>query len=207
MDSDFKRKKKEIYIPLKAIVNDVIKRLKGLYLNIPISQIARMDLAGKFQDDRTSMELFQKTIHDYLRLANKYRSTYFEYLKKTKLIFDREMNKDGSFAPGLKQYNSVKIQLFEALLKSDNRAWILSYDQYLPTIREHANKRSSKPRSGKKMLNDMKKIFDPDLKKIMDLQTITIQVSKLLIKDLDFAIKNPDLGWQEWLSDEKLPKE
>ena len=206
MEPNLKRRKKEIYLPLKAIVSEVIKHLKGLDLNIPIGQIARMDLAGKFQDDTDSMELMKKTIYDYLHLANKYRSVYFEFLKKTKLIFDREMNKDGSFAPGLKQYNSVQNQLYESLLKTDGKAWILSYDQYLPTIRQHASKRTSKPRSGKAMYNFMKKKFEPDLKEIKNLQKITIQISKLFIKDLDYAIKNPELNWQEWLSDEKLPK-
>lgn len=201
---DFKTKKKEIYIPLKKILELVIKRLKTLDLEIPIAQIARMDIAGNFQDE--SLEEFQKTIHDYLKVANNYRRVYFEYIKNSKTVFDREMNKDGSFAPGLKQYNSIKNQLSEALLKTDGKAWIRSYDQYLPTIREHASKHLKRPRSGKKMFDELKSIFIKDLKEIKKLQKLTTQVSKLFLKDLDYAIKNPELNWQEWLIDEKFSK-
>ena len=201
-----KTKKKEIYLPLKHILKSVIKQLKDQELRIPITKIARMDLAGVFYDDLDELEPLRKTIYDYLRVANQYREVYFEYMKKTKMIFDREMTKDGSFAPGLKQYDSLKNQLFEELLKTDGKVWIMSYDQYLPTIREHATKISPHPRAGKEMYNDLKLQFKKDLKKIGELQKLTIQVSKLFLKDLDMALKNPELGWQEWLSDEKLSK-
>jgi hypothetical protein len=201
---DFKTLKKEIYIPLKKILELVIKRIKTLDLNIPIVKIARMDLEGKFQNE--SLEPLRKTIHDYLKIANNYRSVYFEYMKKTKTYFDKEMNTDGSFAPGLKQYNSLKILLSEALLKNDNKAWIMSYDQYLPTIREHANKRSKHPRSGKKMFEVLKSKCEKDLKEIRKFQKLTIQISKLFIKDLDYAMKNPELSWQEWLINDNTSK-
>jgi hypothetical protein len=204
MEMDAKTKKNEIYIPLKKILELVIKRLKTLDLEIPIAQIARMDIAGDFQDE--TLEELRKTIHDYLKVANNYRRVYFEFTKNSKTVFDREMNKDGSFAPGLKQYNSIKNQLSEALIKTDGKAWIRSYDQYLPTIREHASKHSKRPRSGKRMFDELKTIFKKDLKEIEKLQKLTTQVSKLFLKDLDYAIKNPELNWQEWLIDEKFSK-
>jgi hypothetical protein len=204
MAMDFKTKKKEIYIPVKKIVKNVIKDLRETDIHISIGKIARMDIAGMFQED--SLTDFRKTIYDYLKLVNQYRSLYFEFMKKTKTVFDQEMTIDGSFAPGLKQYDSLKNQLYEALLKTDGKAWILSYDQYLPTIREHASKRSKHPRLGKKMLNEIKSIFEKDLKNIKELQKLSIQLSKLFLKDLDYAIKNPDLDWQQWLTDEKYSK-
>ena len=177
MGIDPKTLKKEIYIPIKQTLELVIKRLKDLELNVPIAQIARMDLAGKFQNE--SLEEFKKTVYDYLRVANKYRSLYFEYTKKTKSVFDSEMTKDGSFAPGLKEYTSVKNQLSEALMKTDGSAWIMSYDQYLPTIREHSSKRSKNPKSGKKMFNDLNSKFAKQIEEIKKLQKLTIQISKL----------------------------
>ncbi len=204
MEMDFKTKKKEIYIPVKRIVKDVIKNLRDLEINIPIVKIARMDIAGTFKDD--SLTDFKKTVYDYLKITNQYRKSYFEFMKKTKTVFDQEMTKEGSFASGLKQYDSLKNQLYEAILKTDGKAWILSYDQYLPTIREHASKRSKHPRVGKKMFNEIKLIFKKEIKSIIELQKLSIQLSKLFLKDLDFAIKNPDLNWQEWLMDGKSSK-
>jgi hypothetical protein len=128
-------------------------------------------------------------------------------MKETKTVFDTEMGKDGSFAPGLKQYNSIKNQLFEAILRTDGKAWIMSYDQYLPTIREHASKIKKNPRSGKKMFSDLKKHFKKDLKNIMDSRKLSIQVSKLFLKDIVYSIKNPDLAWQEWLTNENISKD
>jgi hypothetical protein len=204
MEMEFKRKKKDIYIPLKKIIKETMKSLKSLDLNIPIAQIARMDIAGILHDD--SLEDFRKTVLDYLNITNQYRRQYFEFMKKTKSEFDREMGKDGSFAPGLKQYNSIKNQIYEALIKSDANPWIMSYDQYLPTIREHSDKRSKHPRSGKKLFNELQLHFEKDIKEIKNLQKLSIQFSKLFLKDLNLAIKNPELGWQEWLVDDNYSK-
>jgi len=201
MELDHKTKKKEIYIPLKKIVEMVIKRLKTLDLEIPIAHIARMDLTGKFQDE--SLKSLRQTIYDYLRLANNYRKVYFVFMKTTQPAFDTEMKLDGSYAPSLKQYNSLRIQLAEALLRTDGKVWIISYDQYLPTIREHADKCSKHPRAGQAMFNHLKTKFEKDLKEIKRLQKLTMQLSKLFLKDLDMAIKNPDLNWQEWLMENK----
>jgi len=197
MELDSKTKKKKIYIPLKKILELVIKRVKSLDIHVPLSRIARMDLAGEFSDP--SLEPLKKQVYKYLRIANKYREVYFEAMKKSKILFDTEMTKDGSFAPGIKQYDSLKIQLFEALLKTDGKVWITSYDQYLPTIREHADKRLKEPRNGQKMYKSLKLKIIKDLKEIRRLQILTIKKSKAFRKDLNQAIKNPELAWGEWL--------
>jgi hypothetical protein len=202
MEMDFKTKKKEIYNPIKKTIKEIMKGLKQLELQIPIARLARMELAGLFLDD--SLIEFKKTFNDYLRVVQKYRQLNFDFMNKTKIVFDGEMTKDGSFAPGLKQYNSVKNQLYEAVLKSDGKAWILSYDQYLPTIREHADKRSKKPRSGKQMYGDLKSIFKNDMKYIIEMQKLSYQISKLFLNDINYAIKHPDLNWQEWLTEDQF---
>jgi len=132
MDIEFKTTKKEIYIPLKKILETVIKRLKEFDIHVPLGHIGRMDLDGRFQDE--SLVHLRKYIYDYLKMTNKFKSVYFNYMKKTKVAFDSEMAKDGSFAPGFKQYDSLKNQLSDSLLKTDGKVWIMSYDQYLPTI-------------------------------------------------------------------------
>jgi hypothetical protein len=196
MDIDPKIKKKKVYIPLKKILELVIKRVRALDIQVPLSHIARMDLAGEFQDE--SLKPLKKQVYNYLRTANKYRQIYFESMKKSKLVFDTEMTKDGSFAPGLKQYESLKNQLFDELLKTDGKVWVTSYDQYLPTIREHADKRSKEPRSGQRMFKSLRAKIIKDLKEIKRLQVLTIKKSKTFKKDLDQAIKNPQLTWGEW---------
>ena len=204
MDVDFKTRKKEIYIPLKKVLDLIIKRVKDLDIHVPLSRIARMDLAGKFDDE--SLEPLKNYIYDYLNIANKYRRIYFEYLKKTKMVFDQEMTNEGSFAPGLKQYDSLKNQLFEELLKSDGKVWIRSYDQYLPTIREHADKRSKNPKDGQKMFNSLKTKFNSELKDLKKSQLLTLKKSKKFQKDLRLALKNPELGWGEWSDQEQNTK-
>jgi hypothetical protein len=199
---DFKTKKKEIYVPLKKILKEIMKGLKAMDLHIPIAQIARMDVGGAFTDQ--SLKEFRKTVLDYMEVVNKYRHLYFDFMLNTKKAFDREMTKDGSFAPGLKQYISIQNQIFEALILSNGDAWIMSYDQYLPTIRQHSNKRSKKPRNGKKMYKDLLTFFDTDIKGIKDMQKLSFQISKLFVQDINLAIKNPEQNWQEWLMDDKL---
>jgi hypothetical protein len=189
-------KKKKIYIPLKKILDLVIKRVKELDIHLPLSRIARMDLSGMFEDE--TLHGLRKYIYKYLKLANEYRKVYFEFIKKNKVVFDREMTKDGSFAPGIKKYDSLKNQLGEALLKTNGKVWIVSYDQYLPTIREHSDKRKKEPRNGKKMFDQLHKKFSNELKEIKKLQIKTIKRSKSFSKDLDLAMKNPELGWREW---------
>jgi hypothetical protein len=201
MDVDFKKRKKEVYVPLKKTLDLIIKRVKDLDIHVPLSYIARMDLAGRFQDETTKP--MRKYVYKYLGVANKYRSIYFEFLKKSKTIFDREMAKDGSFAPGVKQYDSLKNQLPEALLKTNGKVWVTSYDQYLPTIREHAEKHSSKPRIGQSMYKALKLKFKKDLTEIKRLQALTIKRSKLFQKELNLAINNPDLVWGEWSNKNK----
>lgn len=196
METDAKTLKKEIYIPIKHTLDLVIKRVKELDIHVPLSQIARMDLSGMFEDE--TLADLRKYIYDYLKLANKYRKVYFEFIKKNKIEFDREMTKDGSFAPGIKQYDSLKNQLGEALLKTDGKVWITSYDQYLPTIREHSDKRKKEPRTGKQMFEQLHMKFKNDLMEIKKSQTKTIKKSKSFQKDLDLAMKNPELGWREW---------
>ena len=99
--------------------------------------------------------------------------------------------------------NALKIQLSDALLKTDGIAWITSYDQYLPTIREHADKRSKSPHSGKEMFKILNTRFVKEIKEIKKLQKLVLHKSRLFKKDLDMAIKNPQLGWREWSKDDK----
>ncbi|MFW9878234.1 MAG: hypothetical protein ACFFG0_34570 [Candidatus Thorarchaeota archaeon] len=198
LEIDFNMKKKKIYIPLKKILDLVIKRVKDLDIHVPLSRIARMDLSGMFEDE--TLAGLRKYIYEYLKLANEYRKVYFEFIKKNKVEFDREMTKDGSFAPGIKQYDSLKNQLGEALLKTNGKVWITSYDQYLPTIREHSDKRKKEPRTGNQMFEQLQKKFKNDLKDIKKSQMKTIKKSKSFQKDLDMAVKNPELGWREWVN-------
>jgi len=195
MDIEFKTTKKEIYIPLKKILETVIKRLKEFDIHVPLGHIGRMDLNGRFQDE--SLVHLRKYIYDYLKLTNKFKSSYFNYMKKTKVAFDSEMAKDGSFAPGFKQYDSLKNQLSDSLLKTDGKVWIMSYDQYLPTIREHSNKRSKHPRAGKEIYKNLNSRFDKQLKEINKLQKIALQKSRAFHKNLGLAMKNPNFDWQE----------
>ena len=196
---DIKNKKKEIYLPLKKIIELIIKRVEALDIHVPLSYIARMELDGKFNDE--SLVKLKKNIYNYLRTANEYRKIYFEFQKKAQKIFDREMGKDGSFAPGIKQYDSLRIQISEALLKTNGKVWITSYDQYLPTIREHADKRKKTPNSGEKMFKGLKSIFAFELKEIKRLQNLTLKKSKAFIRELRRAMKNPDLNWGDWLGE------
>lgn len=194
MDIEFKTTKKEIYIPLKKILETTIKRLKEFDIHVPIGHIGRMDLNGRFQDE--SLVHLRKYIYGYLKMTNKFKSVYFNYMKKTKVAFDSEMTKDGSFAPGFKQYDSLKNQLSDSLLRTDGKAWIMSYDQYLPTIREHSNKRKH-PRAGKEMYKNLNSRFNKQLKEINKLQNIALRKSRAFYKNLGLAMKNPKFDWQE----------
>ena len=94
---DFKTKKKDIYLPLKETLELIIKRLNELDIHLPLAQIVRLDFADRFNHE--SIVPLRKLIYEYLKVANKYRQIYFDYMKNTKVVFDKEMNKDGSFAP------------------------------------------------------------------------------------------------------------
>ena len=139
-----------VFIELLEIMESVIARLKGLDLDIPIYKIARMDLKHRFA--LPFPEPLKKDIYRFLRSANKYRRVHFNLKKYAEKVFDKEMKKDGSYGPQTREYKSLKIQLFKALLgglrRGESKAWIRSYDSYITEIRAHSQKGAVEPRNG-----------------------------------------------------------
>ena len=71
-------------------------------------------------------------------------------------------------------------------------------------LRAASSKLKMSERSDRAERFEIKSQFKKNIKEISELQKITIQISKLFLKDINMAIKNPDLSWQEWLTEEKI---
>ncbi len=191
-----KRDLQKVFKPILKTMKEVIDGLGKLELDIPIYDIARMDIEGQFSRNRH--ENMRQSILDFLKRANKYRKTYWEFQKSSKKIFDREMKKNGSYAPGLSEYESLRNQLYRPLLDENSKVWEISYDNYLHKIREHSRKGTRHPKKGAIMFNVIESKQKPTVSHIKKMQVKLVLEAQELLDDFKVAMKNPDKEWRNW---------
>jgi hypothetical protein len=196
-----KKDARNVYKPLIKTIKKVIDGLGKLERDIPIYKIARMDIDGVFSKKRHAK--MRKSVLGYLKKANTYRKTIWTFQKTTKKLFDEEMLKNGSSAPGLSEYESLRNQLPGSILDENGKVWSMSFDTYLPKIIEHSPKKKGKPIKGTQMFMLIEKKSKKTLGKIKKLQVQSVVAGQELVEDLKIAMKSPDKEWLEWRQDVK----
>lgn len=191
-----KRDEKKVYKPGLKAMKEVIKGLGKLELDIPIYDIARMDIEGAFSKKRHVK--MRKSILNFLKRANKYRKKYWEFQKVTKKTFDLEMQKNGAFAPGLSEYESLRNQLYRSLLDENSKVWEISYETYLPKIREHSRKSKKGPKKGAKIFNIIEIKQKSTVSNLKQQQVKLVIEAQELMEDFKSAMKNPEQEWRSW---------
>ena len=197
-----KTDEKKLYRPLIKIMKEVIDRLGKLELDVPIYKIARMEIAGIFSQKRHVR--MRKSILNFLKRTNKYRKMYWEFQKSTKMTFNKEMQKTGSYAPGLKEYESLRTQLYKSILDENSNVWVLSYNNYLPTIREHSTKKGRKPQNGTGLFAAVDTKLKRSMRQIKKKQVQLVIEAQDLLEDLETSMKNPEKQWRIW-REQKTP--
>ncbi|UCH88208.1 MAG: hypothetical protein JSV49_08055 [Thermoplasmata archaeon] len=197
--------KKNLYIPLYKIMGKIIKRLKKLELEVPIYKIAWMEVHGNFLEKRHKK--FRSEIMDFLQVSNEYRRIYWNIIKLARRKFEVEMIKDGSYAPGIKEYESLKNEIPFAILKRKKTVWIEGYNSYLPKIRERSKKKDKKPRNGKQMYRAVFMELGNVLATLKTQQSESIEYAIKIRKGLELMRNQPDRPWGHWGdSDLDLPQ-
>ena len=191
-----KKDAKKIYRPLLKIMKNVIDGIGRLERDIPIHKIARMDIDGIFSKKRH--EKMRRAVLGYLKKTNTYRRTVWEFQKDTKKHFDQEMLKNGSSAPGLNEYESLRNQLPGAILDENGKVWSMSFDTYLPKIIEHSPKKKGTPMKGSEMFSIMNKKSKKSLGKLKKIQVKLVVEGHDLVENLKIAMKSPGTEWLEW---------
>jgi hypothetical protein len=196
-----KKDAKKVYKPLIRTLKNVIDDLGKLERDIPIYKIARMDIDGVFSKKRHAK--MRRSVLEFLKKANTYRKTIWNFQKNCKKLFDEEMLKNGSSAPGLSEYESLRNQLPKSILDENGKVWSMSFDTYLPKIIEHSPKSKSKPINGAQMFMLINKKSKKIVNKIKKLQVQNVVAGQELVEDLKIAMKSPDKEWLEWHEDVK----
>jgi hypothetical protein len=192
--------KKKLYSPLYKLTGKIIKRLEKLELHVPIHKIAWMEVRGEF--DAKRHKHLREDIIDFLKITNEYRKIHWNIIKLARKKFEVEMTKDGSYAPDIKEYESLKNEIPDVLIKGGKKVWAQSYDSYLPRIRERSLKKKHKPRDGKKMY----KAISDDLKDTISLlksqQEESLNSARRFRRGLELMKSQPHRSWGYWTDSE-----
>lgn len=188
--------RKGIYQPVYRTITKVIKRLEELDMDIPIYKLAWMEVRGQFLEKRH--QKFRQDLMDFLRVSNEYRRIYWNLIKLARRKFEVEMIEDGSFAPDNREYESLKNEIPQVIIKGNKDLWISSYNDYLPRIRERSLKKKRKPRDGAKIYRAIQK----DLKKVKDTLMSQQKESLDFARELKSGLKkmkdSPGKPWGFW---------
>lgn len=187
--------KSRLYVPIYKIMNAIIKRLEAFDLDVPIYKIAWMEVRGNFTAKRH--QRFRKDLMNFLTDSNEYRKIYWNLIKLARRQFDVEMKKDGSFAPDIREYESLKNEIPFVLIKGKRKIWIESYDSYLPKIRERSEKRKKKPRNGHNMYRTIYTDLRDAIRTLKSQRSLSIEHAKMLRKFLSMAKSNPLKPWEQ----------
>jgi hypothetical protein len=186
--------KKNLYRPLYKLMGKVIKQIKKIELDVPIYKIAWMEVRGNFLAKRHNK--FRADVINFLRVSNEYRKIYWNLIKLSRRKFDVEMKKDGSCAPGVKEYESLKNEIPHAIIKTGKKVWIHSYDDYLPKIRQRSEKIKKKPRDGKRMHYAIQQDLKDVLNTLKAQQKEALEFARQFRNQLELVKNEPKRRWE-----------
>ena len=186
-----------IYKPLLKILPDIIKTLKEKDIWIPLSPLARLEIQGKMDEERH--DLVRAQVIHFLKRANRYKKVYFRLMEKSRRNFDQVMKRHGLYQPQMKEYRALSVNLPMAILfTKGKKAWIYSYNEYIPEISYRSDKKKLKPATGEQLHSLMTEKVAKDLDEIEKFRKISLKFAKILRSDLKLANKSPTLQFRSW---------
>jgi hypothetical protein len=186
-----------IYRPLLRILPDIIKGLKEKDIWLPLSPLARMEIQGKMDEGRH--ELLRAQVIHFLKRSNRYKKVYYRLMEKSRHNFEKLMKKHGVHQPQMKEYMALSVNLPMAIMfKKGKKAWIYSYDEYLPEILYRSDKKRAKPISGEAIHETIANIVAKDLDEMEKFRKISLKFAKVLRADVKLANKSPTLPYRSW---------
>lgn len=194
---DGKWDKTNVYRPLLKVLPSIIKGLKEKDIWIPLSAIARLEVQGKMDEPRH--ELLRSQVLHFLKRSNRYKKVYFRIIKTSRSQYDKIMKRSGLYQPQMKEYRSLSVSLPPAVIfKKDRKAWIYSFNEYLPGILYRSDKKKAAAITGTDFVKEITDLLSKDLEDLEKFRKISLKFAKILKADLKLAGKSPQLPFRSW---------
>ena len=170
--------RENVLVPLMKMMPRVIKGLKEFNIHFPIQKIAYLEMHGDLVVE--GLEGFREELLAYLEGGYRFKKYYWEFIQRSYKLFDREMKKDGSFIPGYKYYQALRIDMYLALFGQEGETWCARFDDYIGKIRERAGGSEPAPRTGREFLNDGGSLMEIPVRKIKQRQKKLLKKSRIM---------------------------
>ena len=189
--------KTNIYRPLLKTLPDIIKGLKEKDIWLPLSPLARMEIQGKMDEPRH--DLVRAQVIHFLKRANRYKKVYYRLMEKSRRNFDKTMKRHGVYQPQMKEYRALSVNLPMAIIfRKGKKAWIYSFDEYLPEISYRSDKKKAKSISGAEFHEKIGAAVAKDLDEMEKFRKISLKFAKVLRADVKLANKSPTIPYRSW---------
>jgi len=176
----FQRDREEVYKPLHRHLRDIHKGVRARERDIPMGRIARMQVSGLFTPDH--LKPLYEDVRRVLVLSKDYVEHFWNLQKKIRREFVSQMERDGIHTTTTKEFVSLQNSAPDAVIGEDGKTWAMSYDTYIPRMRETARKTSRPDRDGETMYGDMVELFEPEMTRLKELQRKVAAASKALMR-------------------------
>jgi len=170
--------RKRVLAPIEELVPKVIEGLQEFNIHFPIQKIAYLEIKGDLA--REGLEEFREELLEYLEKCYRFKKFYWKFIQRTYALFDKEMKKDGSFIPGFKYYQALKIDLYLALFGLEGKTWSARFDSYSPKIREKVGNTEPPPRTGERFLTELRELMETPVKRIKKQQKMLLASTREL---------------------------
>lgn len=178
LKAQFREDREKVQKPLVAHLRGIQKGAKALERDIPMGRIARMQLDGLFLPARH--QALWEDSRAVLTVCRDYVEHYWTLQGKIAREFDAQMKREGIHNETAKEYVSLRNSVAEAVILDNGKYWSLSFDTYMPKLREGGRRPKGEPRDGARMFSDLGEMFEPELKRLKSLQKKVGVMSRLL---------------------------
>jgi len=183
--------RKRVLEPLGELIPRVMEGLKELNIHFPIQKIAYLEIQGDLAPEE--LKEFREELLEYLEKGYRFKKFYWKFIQRTYALFDKEMKGDGSFIPGFKYYQALKIDMYLALFGREGKAWCARFDSYIPKIREKVGNPEPSPRTGEQFLAALTELMETPIKKIKKQQRMLLTSTRELRKRITELRKDPSI--------------
>ncbi len=175
--------------PMKDLMPRIIKGLRELNIHFPIQKIAYMELRRHLAIPELAG--LRDELLRYLEKGYRFKKYYWKFIQRSYKMFDREMKRDGSCAPGYKYYQTLRIDMYLALFGREGEVWGSRYDSYIEKIRARSGGKGDAPRTGAELLGDIGGLMEKPVNAIKKQQRLLLRDTIRMRKRILALIEDP----------------
>ena len=181
--------RKRVLRPLGKLMPRVLVELEEFNIHFPIQKVAYLEIQGDLAPEW--LREFREELLKYLEKGYRFKKFYWKFIQRTYALFDKEMKRDGSFAPGFKYYQALKIDLYLALFRPGRKEWSARFDSYIEKIRNKVGNPRPPPRTGEQFLTDLSELMETPVAKIRKQQRKLLASTRKLQKRMKEIDSDP----------------